>query len=289
MPPQARPHPHHSAASRQRTAPTTTPPAALQRALAWVTLWLCVLTIAVAAAACGDGFEDSGGAASDTGGCSSDIDCSLGFVCAPSFGECVPDSSNGNTSTNSGATSTNNSTAGTNNGTTGTNNATTGTNNSDRGWRYVLVEDLTPESEGESPGADIDAIGLRPASAGNDREVFVTTVDDFQIGGGERNKWRDPQAVLGAPDSDCERQGFVSLGGKPEDGYLIVGFSTVEEEIQIRSGDVVVIYELGATSCPDSPDWQDDPFAVSVSLSDDRTTFEEVAAGATGLSSITIP
>lgn len=145
-------------------------------------------------------------------------------------------------------------------------------------YSAVLVEDTSGSTSGTSPGADLDAIGLD-----KDGTVYhATHVLDANIGGGEGNEWDDPNAILGAPDSDCSLQNFVSLGGAPNGGYIMVDFHTDQGDVFIEEGDAIFVYELGPTFCTNRPNWNDETYAVSVSVSDDRANFVEIGAGGPG-------
>ena len=76
----------------------------------------------------------------------------------------------------------------------------------DTEYAFVLVEDLSTDMSGESPGADIDAISVTISGA----ETFASGITDFGLGGGSN---LDPNQALGAPDSGCMATNFVSLGG----------------------------------------------------------------------------
>lgn len=152
-------------------------------------------------------------------------------------------------------------------------------------WRFVLIEDLTQQVSGEAPGADIDAISITTLDG---VEHFATSVEDFNIAGAN-NAFANPSEALGAPDSNCERDNFVALGGLDQDGYITVGFSTTNDDLTFGSGARVTVYELGPTSCADQPSWDDDPFSVSVSVSSDRDTFTEVGTGGPGRRMVVLP
>ena len=140
---------------------------------------------------------------------------------------------------------------------------------------YVLVEDLSRDEGGEGPGADIDAISVTVRGV----ELFATGVVDFSLGGGS---WLDPTEALGAPDSACTATNFVSLGGLG--GYLMVEFGAL-----FSSGDSVTVYELGVTTCPNQPQWIDEDYRVSVSVSTNFGDFIEIGVGGTGLNTIVVP
>lgn len=156
--------------------------------------------------------------------------------------------------------------------------------NGSTGWRFVMLEDLTGSASGDSPGADIDAIAIEKEG----RRIYASGVADFNIGG-DNNAFTDPTQALGAPDSQCTRKNFVALGGRNADGYLIVEFSDADEDVTIESGDRIIVYELGATVCPNQPSWDDDPAAVSVSVSAERDTFQELFVIGDGQNVVAVP
>lgn len=147
----------------------------------------------------------------------------------------------------------------------------------DDDYRFVLIEDLTDPIGGDAPGADIDAVGLIKEDG---TEFFATAVEESQIGEG-RNAYRDVNALLGAPDSECEKKNFVSLGGLNAGGYAMVSFATEKEDVIIANGDSIHVYEIGASMCPGTP-FDNDPYKVSVSVSDELGTFIEVGSGGDG-------
>ena len=142
---------------------------------------------------------------------------------------------------------------------------------------FVLVEDLSTNAEGESPGADIDAISVTI----NGVETYATGITDFDFKG-ESSQNLDPTRALGAPDSGCEATNFVSLGGTG--GYLVAEFGE-----PFKSGDSVAVYELGPTTCPTQTDWVDESYRVSVSVSSTLDSFVEIGQGGVGLNTLTIP
>lgn len=143
--------------------------------------------------------------------------------------------------------------------------------------RFVMIEDMTPRVAGDAPGADLDAVGLLKASGG---EHFATAIEDFKLGGAN-NEYANPSELLGAPDARCQKSGFVSLGGQQAGGYVIVSFGTDNNDLTIQNGDSIKVYELGGTLCPGSG-YDDDPYSVSVSVSTDLGTFQEIGQGGEG-------
>ena len=233
--------------------------------------WLLLSVIAVGltgfAAACGDLEEEECDPAESATCVCEDVDTGESCTQGDDGCECT-DSDPG---TNNGT--------GTNNG--GTNNGTT----APTGFRYVLIEDQTATVAGDAPGADLDAIGVTTADG---VEHFVTSVDDFNIGGAG-NGYTNTNDIMGAPDSGCTKTGFVALGGAAADGYITVGFSTGSEEVRFQSGDRITVYELGPTYCTSQPTWDDDPYSVGVSVSDDRSSFTQIGTGGPGQNIITVP
>ncbi|MEM6990048.1 MAG: hypothetical protein AAF721_06110, partial [Myxococcota bacterium] len=94
-------------------------------------------------------------------------------------------------------------------------------------YRFVLIEDLSDETGGDFPGADIDAVVLQKANGGTfyAQQVLasgVTTGDVTEVVGA-------PDAFAAYPDvSTCDiSQGFVGLGG--DGGYVIVSLGDALE------------------------------------------------------------
>jgi hypothetical protein len=129
-------------------------------------------------------------------------------------------------------------------------------------YRYLRIDDLSPKtSDGEDPGADIDAVVLQKKEGG--KLYYATDVIGYQRGDGGSTKADDldhaynPAAAKGAPDSivdytnpdgkcnylNVNRDGytFVSLGG--EGGYLIL-----EMGAAIENGDTLYVAETGDCS-----------------------------------------
>ncbi|MEO1270384.1 MAG: hypothetical protein AAFX99_20045, partial [Myxococcota bacterium] len=176
--------------------------------------------------------------------------------------------SNGSgTSTSNGSGSTGTSSSGT--GTTGTSNGPNTT------FNFVLVEDMSPNSGGESPAADIDSISTTIQGI----ETFATSVEDFSLGGGSN---LDTNQALGAPDSGCTATNFVSIGGVG--GYLLVSFGR-----SFSSGDAVTVYELGPTTCPNQTNWIDEDYRILISISSNLSDFIEIGQGGAGVNTVVIP
>ena len=149
-------------------------------------------------------------------------------------------------------------------------------------FRYVLVEDLTDPIGGDAPGADIDAIAV----VKNDAAFYATAIEDSNLGGNS-NAFLDPGQLLGAPDAGCEKKNFTSLGGARAGGYVIVSFATPQRDVTIDNGDTIEVFELGRTLCPNTR-YDDDPYRVSVSVSDELGTFQEIGIGGEGQNSVTV-
>ena len=143
-------------------------------------------------------------------------------------------------------------------------------------FRYALIEDMSSDRSGEAPGVDIDAISVTVQGV----ERYATTVEDFALGGGS---YLDPTEALGAPDSGCQPEHLVSLGG--EGGYLIVSFD--EDHVRFDAGDLITVYEMGPTTCPNQPQWTDDAYRVSVS--NDLELFLEIGTGGAGVNTLVVP
>ena len=150
-------------------------------------------------------------------------------------------------------------------------------------FRFVLVEDLTAEPSGDFPGADVDAISLIKFSGD---EFFAQSLGEDSDVACDGNLACDASALLGAPDvvdnGECFGGGapdgsdFTALNG----GFVVVGFSSLEDDPVIEVGDSVHVFEIGATECGR---FDDDPFRVSVSISAEISgAFIEVGAGGQG-------
>ncbi len=151
-------------------------------------------------------------------------------------------------------------------------------------FRFVLIQDDAPSAPGETPGADIDAIGLIKS---NGLEVFATTVSDQSDVSCDNNSACDITALLGPPDviddsgcfggGDVDTTLFVSLN----QGFVIASFSGDGNGDQvIENGDAIYVYEIGATECGR---FDDEPYTVSVGVSDNNTgTFIELGSTGSG-------
>ena len=152
-------------------------------------------------------------------------------------------------------------------------------------YRFVLLEDLTPQLAGEFPGADIDAIELEKS---NGASYFVSAIEDAYVGS-EHNLAMDPNQLVGPPDSNCEADSgaFTSLGGAPQGGYAIVSYGTAQEDVTIQNGDRIRVYELGISNCGQ---FDDDHVEVSVGVGNTLGWFYEqgVVLGRTSGGSYTI-
>lgn len=149
--------------------------------------------------------------------------------------------------------------------------------------RFVMIEDMTARVAGNAPGADLDAVGLLKANGG---ERFATAVEDFELGLAG-NEYGNVNEILGSPDANCQKQGFVSLGGQSAGSYVIVSFGTDTEDVIIENGDSIRVYELGSTLCPNAG-YDDDPYRVAVSVSTDLGSFIEVGTGGEGRNTLPI-
>ena len=129
-------------------------------------------------------------------------------------------------------------------------------------YRYVLLEDTSPNLSGEMPGADIDAVCLFKGDTGE--EICATQVEFAEVDC-EGNTACDPEDAIGAPDiidkesgvcfggGDPTPEGFVALNG----GRIIVGFG----DAIIENGNYVHIYEIGRNECGR---FDDDPWQISL-------------------------
>jgi len=237
----------------------------------WVALCVAGLTIPALFTACGD-LEDC--TAPEAGVC----ECTdeSGAQCDDGTAEgCTCVEVEGGTTTPTSNTSN----PGTSNSNTSNTTPATGA------YRYVILEDETDPVAGDFPGADVDAISITDASSA---EFFATTVEDFNIGALALNQATDTNQLLGPNDANCEANSgkFTALGGGADDSYVIVGFSTPDTDVTFDSGTVITIYELGNTLCGQ---FDDDPYTVSVSASDDRGNAVLVGTQSQGTNSFTVP
>lgn len=150
-------------------------------------------------------------------------------------------------------------------------------------YAYVMIEDTSTDNlDGDTPGSDVDAISI--IVDGN--ETFAQSIEASNIGGGS-NGYSDPNQVLGpvsnSNSNDCDKIGFVSLGGPSS--YVIVGFAGAT----FSSGDQIKVYELSAKMCSNHPEWLDDSYNVQVSASSDRDTFVDIGKSGQGIATLTVP
>jgi hypothetical protein len=163
-------------------------------------------------------------------------------------------------------------------------------NNDTPSFRFVMVEDLTVNRGGDFPGADVDAISVIKAGGG---EVFASAFSPETDVDCSANLACDPSALLGAPDAvlggECfdgrlgavDPSTFTALNG----GFAVVQFGSGANDTTIENGDDIRVYEIGATQC--SGAFDDDPYSVAVSVSDDLGSFIEMGTGGQGV--VTIP
>ncbi len=156
-------------------------------------------------------------------------------------------------------------------------------------FRFVMVEDLTRNPSGDFPGADVDAISLIKRDGDELFAASLSSDTDVDCAG---NRACDPSALLGPPDairggkcfggqlSQVDASTFTALNG----GFAVVQFSDRSRDAKVENGDRLRVYEIGATQCGA---FDDDPYRVSVSVSDDLGSFVEVGTGGRGV--ITIP
>lgn len=162
---------------------------------------------------------------------------------------------------------------------TANNTANNAPNNTADPFLFVLVEDTTPNPSGDTPGADVDAIGLVKADG---TEVFAATIesDDLDC---TNNTACDTTGILGAPDVV---DNGVCFGGGAVDTTLFTALNgsrvvvSFDGGAEVENGDSIHVYEIGATECGR---FDNDPFRVAVGVSDDLNgTFIEVGTGGEG-------
>lgn len=145
----------------------------------------------------------------------------------------------------------------------------------DCGFRYLLLVDLGNGNGGGTPGADVDAVKLVHDGV----EHWVDTVVDADIRGPE-NEWTDVAELIGPSDSGCETQHFTSLGGRG--AWVALSFG---EDVPIRAGDVITVYELSAKMCENNG--RNDPWELLVANTADPLQGEYVGYGS-GLGEVTV-
>ena len=135
-------------------------------------------------------------------------------------------------------------------------------------YRFAMIEDRS-QLGGPFPGADIDAVGLIQG----DREHFVAAIEDAEVAVDD-NEAADPTQLVGPSDAGCDadRGAHVSLGG--QGNWISVSWGTRDEDVIIRNGNVIRVYELGELLCNA---FDNDPYAVSVSS--DLDTWIEIGEG----------
>jgi hypothetical protein len=113
---------------------------------------------------------------------------------------------------------------------------------------------------------------------------FATVVEQFSIDSAG-NSASDPTQLLGPPNANCEANSgaFTALGGAGN--YVIVTFGTQSEDVTIEIGNSIKVYELGSTLCGR---FDDDPYRVSVSVSDDLGSFIFIGNGGQGSNEVPV-
>jgi hypothetical protein len=157
-------------------------------------------------------------------------------------------------------------------------------------FRFVMVEDLTVNRGGDFPGADVDAVSIIKSSGD---EIFASAFSAETDVDCTANLACDPSSILGAPDAvvggncfdgrigNVDPTTFTALNG----GFAVLQFGSESRDATIENGDDIRVYEIGATQCSGSFD--DDPYSVAVSVSDDLGSFVEMGTGGQGV--VTIP
>lgn len=135
-------------------------------------------------------------------------------------------------------------------------------------FRFVLVEDRQTGAGGDYPGADIDSVEL---VKGDGTIIGAVEVEDF-ANDSSGNLAADPSQVLGVSDAACDADSgkFYAMGG--EGNWMILSYG----DAIIENGDSIDVVELGSTECGT---FDDDSWAVSVSVSTDEGSFLELGDG----------
>jgi hypothetical protein len=154
-------------------------------------------------------------------------------------------------------------------------------------FRFVMVEDESSDDlDGPTPGADIDAIGI-DVNSDFVMDYWASSVEDFNISG-DNNEHIDTEDLLGPPDVECTAEHFTSLGGTNGDNYVIVGFNN-GTAVTFGSGTLVQVWELSFINCDEQTEPIDDEITLSVSISNDRSSFERIGSVGSGPNAVTIP
>lgn len=152
-------------------------------------------------------------------------------------------------------------------------------------YRYVRVDDQSSRTDGDNPGADIDAFLLQKSGGG---VFYAQQVVESQLLLNSND--RDVSQVLNAPDafyafpdvSVCNADaGFVGLGGAG--GWIIVSM-----QADMEVGDTLHVLEV--SNCAynsDGDQAKDDPFNVLVSVAGDYNGTWQPVANGTGDVSVT--
>jgi hypothetical protein len=165
-------------------------------------------------------------------------------------------------------------------------------------YYFVRIDDQSTDTNGEDPGADIDAVGLVNGDgsrdwlseaggqfASTDRDATVSM--DFAQAEGEPNAFTNWASNDSAYCSVASAN-FAALGGTG--AYLIGRFGDA-----IDTGDQIVVYEVGncdgpGTSGTTTYHADPDAVAVSVSVSNEVTgTWTSVGTGTGGVMTLTVP
>ena len=96
---------------------------------------------------------------------------------------------------------------------------------------------------------------------------------------GPDNEWTDTAQAVGPSDSDCQKQGFVSLGG--HDAWIALSFG-----VPIRAGDTLTVYELSDRMCSDGA--SNDPWELLLSNTASPLDGQWVGASS-GKNSVEVP
>jgi hypothetical protein len=59
--------------------------------------------------------------------------------------------------------------------------------------------------------------------------------------------------------------------------------------VTFGSGAIVQVWELGPTNCPEQTAWKNDENTISVSVSNERSSFTRIGTVGTGTNAVVIP
>ena len=135
--------------------------------------------------------------------------------------------------------------------------------------RYVRLDDLSNNQDGEDPGADIDAVILTKGGTGATSYALNSVDYSPGVTAGDNQVPSDatgaPDAFAAYPDTTtCNAdEGFVTLGGF---GYIIL-----EMGDKMEAGDTITVLEVGGCDYGGSNPAKVETVQVQVSVADSAT------------------